>query len=110
MRRWVLVLLLALLPFQSIWAGAAGYCAHEASAKAQHFGHHEHKHEGASDKAQGLADQDCGTCHAGCNMALVAHAAEPMFLPVAQPPEQAPARQLPGLLSLPDRPNWLALA
>jgi hypothetical protein len=110
MRRWVLVFLLALLPLQSIWAEAVGYCAHEAGAKVQHFGHHEHKHEGVQDKAQGPADQDCGTCHAGCNMGLIAHAAEPVFMPVAQPREQAPARQPPGPLSLPDRPNWLALA
>ncbi|MBU0601652.1 MAG: hypothetical protein KKD25_04520 [Gammaproteobacteria bacterium] len=45
MRRWLSILLLVFLPFQFTWAAAAGYCQHETGAAAQHFGHHDHKHQ-----------------------------------------------------------------
>lgn len=66
MRRWLLVLLLILLPYQAVWAGAAQYCVHEDDAGATHFGHHGHKHHSArADKAgaAGIAHADCSTCH-----------------------------------------------
>ena len=39
MRRLLLILLLAFMPLQSIWAAAAGYCSHEETPGAAHFGH-----------------------------------------------------------------------
>ncbi|WP_066338667.1 hypothetical protein [Azohydromonas lata] len=67
MRRFVLVLLIALLPFQAIWAAAANACGHEhAGGSKAHFGHHEHVHKAAaaadrdaSDEG-GTADWSCG--------------------------------------------------
>jgi len=73
MRRAVFVLLLVILPFQSVWAAAASYCRHETGPAAKHFGHHEHQHlqaksdRGADQKTQQKAasgvDTDCTTCH-----------------------------------------------
>ena len=69
MRRWLTVALLVLLPLQSFWAAAATYCAHEQSAASQHFGHHEHRHHGASAKADG-AQADAGKVQSGAPPAL----------------------------------------
>jgi hypothetical protein len=43
MRRWLILFLLSLLPFQVSWAMAAtvDYCAHDPDQTAPHFGHHE---------------------------------------------------------------------
>lgn len=70
MRRWVLILVLLVLPFQMVWAAAAQYCEHESTPLSQHFGHHEHKHQGGS-QTQSLEDAavarsdhvDCEVCH-----------------------------------------------
>lgn len=77
MQRIVLVLLLMLLPVQWTWAAAASICRHETSVHANHFGHHEHRHDhttsvsSASDAAadEGVQTEsgvhaDCATCHA----------------------------------------------
>lgn len=72
MRRCLLVLLLALLPFQFSWASVAAYCLHEkAPAQARHLGHHEHRHQVKqadkksidSDKFTIGSDSDCLFCH-----------------------------------------------
>ena len=75
MKRYLLILLLVLLPLQFSWAVAGAYCAHEEAA-APHFGHHVHKHDDTRDgdtrddgkheakKIQaGLDDGDCDYCH-----------------------------------------------
>ncbi|MCT9124806.1 cation efflux protein, CzcI family [Cupriavidus gilardii] len=47
MRRFFLILLVMLLPLQSVWAAAAAYCGHEQRPAAQwHLGHHQHQHRG----------------------------------------------------------------
>lgn len=114
----LLVLFLALLlPLQFAWAGAAEYCQHEAEpAAALHLGHHEHRHEGASDgktSAGGkwLLDADCNVCHAAgapliagsttvAPLAALAGRAADLTAP---PPASAPSRA-------PDRPQWSRLA
>lgn len=77
MQRIVLVFLLLLLPVQWTWAAAASICRHESSIHANHFGHHEHRHDhqpgviasvDAPDDTQQQSDSgvhaDCATCHA----------------------------------------------
>lgn len=49
MRRWIVILLMFVLPLQLGWAAAASLCQDEAGAQAPHFGHHLH------DDAQGLS-------------------------------------------------------
>ena len=93
MRRLVLICMMLLLPVQWTWAAAAAYCAHESGQAAQHMGHHEHQHQGASDDHGGkpatkaVADNDCGVCHLSNLQWLDATVAA---LPVASEP--APRR------------------
>ncbi|MCG5260517.1 cobalt-zinc-cadmium resistance protein [Cupriavidus gilardii] len=52
MRRFFLILLVMLLPLQSVWAAATAYCQHEQRPTAQwHLGHHQHQHR-ADGKAE----------------------------------------------------------
>lgn len=116
MRRWVLVLLLCVMPFQMVWASAAPYCAHESSALAKkHFGHHEHKHlasgevvsvTDATGDSGGIYHADCESCH------LATCAFMPAMSPVlAEPPKadftrfQTPrySSHIPPGLQRPDR-------
>ena len=123
MRRWLILVLLTVLPFQFATAAAASYCRHEAGL-AKHFGHHEHQHGAAGDHASAFkapdgdshkstganSDPDCEYCHLG--------AAHPLLQDFNQPGGMLDApptmRQLlsfgsrdPDAL---DRPNWVALA
>ena len=44
LRRFILLLMISVLPFQIAWAMAGAYCEHESGKAAQHFGHHDHVH------------------------------------------------------------------
>ena len=46
MRRWFLIFLLFLLPFQLSWAASAAYCQHERDTQPEHWGHHEDEPRG----------------------------------------------------------------
>lgn len=90
MRRWVLILLLVVVPFQTVWASTTPYCGHESQGTVAHFGHHEHRHptgDQAAEKAALLAgmDMDCGSCQ------LANPATIPCSLLIAQPPAVAGA-------------------
>ena len=119
MRRLFVLLLLAFLPLQSVWAVAASYCMHEEVPAVAHFGHHVHAHhEGHEGHADGAgasaakagADMDCHACH-GMGDALHMDA-------VAPPLRLAGTRPAPFVLPLlqspsphrPERPNWRVLA
>lgn len=64
MRRIALVLLIALLPLQSIWVVAANACQQQCGAGGEHFGHHPHVHDGAADDASTDARGDAGDSNA----------------------------------------------
>lgn len=113
-RRFVLALLIALLPMQLSWAVVGEYCGHE-SGRATHLGHHEHQHvSAADDQASGKlpdgAHPDCGVCHAGHAVfasVLPAHAAASASAGVAA---HHPARIAAHPASEPEKPKWLRLA
>lgn len=71
-KKFLLILLLVILPFQFSWAVAGAYCQHEQGAASQHFGHHAHQHQGKADISNTKGDagkfhSDCSSCHgAGC--------------------------------------------
>ena len=77
MRRWFLILMLFLLPFQLSWAAASAYCQHERDMQPQHWGHHEHESRGTDRSHSGEGAQknsstqpnavigDCAVCHSG---------------------------------------------
>jgi hypothetical protein len=120
MRRWFLVLLLVLLPLQSVWAEAAAYCQHEsqlAGASTSHWGHHEHDHGDAplasgddASSAWAGVDVDCNVCHAGGAVPFPAwqnaNAAHWAGALPARHPSALPTRAL----APPDKPNWAATA
>lgn len=82
MRRWLLIILLLVLPLQAVWAAGAPYCAHETTpAGSGHFGHHEHVHvagdrtapaTGADDldDGSGAYHADCELCHLSASATL----------------------------------------
>lgn len=78
MRRWLIVSLMLLMQVQFAWAAAAAYCGHEPNTAASaHFGHHEHRHQGAGvqgadDAGTGIASLhlDCESCHLGTSVNL----------------------------------------
>lgn len=117
MRRFLLIVLLAFLPLQSIWAAAAGYCGHEAAPQASHFGHHAHQHQdpgaqpdSGSGLVKALLDLDCHSCHGVCSAMALERSDPPLWLPSQRPslwvrsvlPVPSPER--------PERPNWQRLA
>lgn len=120
MHRWLLVLLLVVMPVQFVWAAAAPYCGHETSESAsKHFGHHFHKHQGSTtsdaSKAGGAGvlggdDVDCVLCHLGC--------IQPPLNGYAVPGDAPSVFVLPMVaqhcgVPLPDRierPKWAATA
>jgi hypothetical protein len=71
MHRFILIVLMFLVPFQWTWAAAANVCQHETGGA--HFGHHEHQHEASSpgsvldteeNDARALSvHPDCKVCH-----------------------------------------------
>lgn len=121
MSRWVVALMLALLPLQFSWAAVATYCQHERSTSAstvQHVGHHEHQHDSgasggktkAGEKNLDKFDPDCRSCH-GLGLGAV-------HVPVAKmPANRGSGMNAPVLSPLagispipPDRPQWPSLA
>lgn len=89
MRRFVLIVVLLLLPFQWAWAAASAYCVHEPSTAASHWGHHEHKCRDAHAKdgkagSKAAVDADCSVCHLGA-MPWLDFAQLPPVLDVPQP-------------------------
>lgn len=118
MRRWLALMLLMLLPLQSIWAAAAPYCQHEDSVQSTHLGHHPHEHVESGDgdlsstdgQASDADHADCHACHGHC-------AAAPQFTGLTQTitPNRdlmasGDARVPAAPVAVPDRPNWASLA
>lgn len=78
MTRWLLLVLMVLLPAQFSWAAAAPYCTHERNPTTFHVGHHAHVHQGSKSDAQPTPSEaepeparspvapdhaDCSFCH-----------------------------------------------
>lgn len=111
MRRWFTLLLLVLMPLQSVWAAAAAYCQHEEGRTAQHVGHHAHEHHGAAsghgqDGNAGDFDGDCGHCHLGGVPLLPPAAVLPAVVPVADLHAPAASRFRSVDPAPIERPNW----
>ncbi len=63
--RWLLMVVVCVLPLQFAWAGAAAYCTHEPAAAAFHIGHHADPH--AATGEAGDADKASQEDHADCS-------------------------------------------
>jgi len=113
MRRWLILFLMLLMQAQFVWAAAAAYCGHEPSTAASaHFGHHEHRHQGADlqgtdDSGNGIVSlhPDCQSCHFGTSVNPL-----PPAIAIAQLPqfefrcERSP-RYTSHVTSTPERPD-----
>jgi hypothetical protein len=115
MKRYVLIFLLMLLPFQFSWAAVASYCQHESNPAAEHVGHHaaaDNKLDQDSDKNGDSklntgSDADCSFCHFSCSKPMNSHAAW-------TPPLQEKNSFTPSLPPLylshigesPEEPDW----
>lgn len=64
--RWLLMVVVCMLPFQFAWSGAAAYCTHEAAPAAFHIGHHADPHAatGEAGEAAPAEHADCSASHA----------------------------------------------
>lgn len=113
-KRFLITLLLVVLPLQSVWATAATYCEHVAGTHQSHFGHHNGHHHDASvdntrtsDNAGSGLDNDATHCHGVFAAVLMSPLALPVFAAAQPPARYAEAkRQAPALLR-PERPQWL---
>jgi len=113
MKKFLAFFLLALLPFQSVWALAAEYCGKdEPVAQSTHFGHHEHTDSHAA-PAQPDNDGNSDSGHSDCGVCQLAHGytlttsvlseIESGATPVLQsPPQHLPSARL----TRPERPKW----
>lgn len=120
MRHWLAVLLLVLLPFQSVWAAAGRYCQHETGTDARHFGHHDHQHPGGDTHDVGshdapLPDGDidpgCASCHLSGPSAVFAEFLLPELLAASPIEPSYRERQLTApLVPRRERPKWVGLA
>lgn len=130
MRRFLAIVLFALMPLQFSWAAVASYCEHETQAGAGHIGHHEHEHHADAavdadadavavatadasadgDKALGAVDLDCGHCHGHCNVMLTLTMGLPGTLAAAPRCASADGSSGAHAPSRPERPQWLPLA
>lgn len=115
MQRFLVLIMLCLLPLQISWAAVANYCGHEQDKAAQHFGHHDDEHKAFSaksdpDKQPGKFDLGQDHCHMSVFIGLLndatSHASVPP-LPSLRCDERAYTSLSPGK---PERPKWRALA
>jgi hypothetical protein len=123
MTRWLLLVLMVLLPAQFSWAAAAPYCTHERSPTTFHVGHHVHVHTSAAPDARGAPSEpetgksppapdhaDCSVCHGVAGQ--VAAPVEPHFeLPLRHDYLPAPPTSMGGgrAASI-ERPQWARVA
>lgn len=113
MRRFLIIFMLLILPLQVSWAAVATYCQHETGMKAQHIGHHEHKHlskaaDPVQEKSKLTLDNDCTVCHLYSASTITMHFST-VFADVAS---TEPVFSNPDFFSLirperPERPKWV---
>ena len=116
-KKFLLILLMFVLPLQFTWAAAAVYCQHE-QGNVSHFGHHTHQHSTGAVDGDAASDNvkikkfhgDCEYCH------MFSHATVLPALPAlapATPPghfEAATARYTSPIPDTPKRPDWQLVA
>ncbi|QNK68238.1 hypothetical protein [Variovorax sp. PAMC26660] len=120
MRRWLLIFLLFLLPFQLSWAASAAYCQHERDTQPQHWGHHEdeprgtdrtHIGDGAKKNTSTQPSAAVGHCvvsHFGHAQHADLTAGElPVLAVLLQAPRATAAQAFVSHISdVPVRPDW----
>lgn len=85
------------------------YCQHESGTAADHFGHHEHRHQVSdrdSDETPDGKHLDCGFCHAGSALPLTQRLDSTVSVGPAVKAAFPPHLLLAGPTSEPERPKW----
>lgn len=120
MKKFLLLLLLTILPIQYAWSMAATYCQHEESkvSKVSHFGHHGHQHQAqAGDQSdhdeqgqQSKTHGDCEVCHHAVQASVLDDSS--VITPAAAGALFAPSspHYLSYIAEGPPRPNWQFVA
>lgn len=117
--RLIAIILLAFMPLQFSWAAVESYCALEAAAEVEHFGHHEHLQQvvdavdgaaTADTSAAATPDTDCSHCHCHCPAMLGDAAAARHKVSNARPSAALDADGRAHASARPERPQWLRLA
>ena len=112
MRRFLVLLLLCLLPLQISWAAVANYCGHEQDKTAQHIAHHDDEHKAFStqsnpDKQPEKFNLGHDHCHMSCFLGFLTEAAFHASVPSTQPSLRYDETAYPSLaLDRPERPKW----
>jgi hypothetical protein len=122
-RRFLVIVLLALLPVQFTWSAVAAHCGHEAEASqlgTGHVSHDEHQHHGkadvggaedaGTDQAAGGIDFDCGHCHGHFTGMLTVSSGLPSALANEPPGVTADEASAAYASTRPERPQWSRLA
>lgn len=116
MRRWLVLLLLIMLPLQANWAALSAYCQHEQDAQSQHIGHHSHQHRAvtAEDAQSVSGDQhrhaDCSSCLVTTLTPLVKAVYLGLINPASLPSDLYASHPLFRPTTPPERPDWSRLA
>jgi hypothetical protein len=114
MKKYLLILLMLMLPVQYAWSAAAVYCQHEQGAPS-HFGHHAHQHKvkaddkGAHGKVQS-ADSDCEYCHMFSHAFFIPFDTRPTTPLLANYTAPASIPYTSHIPRRPPRPNWSRVA
>ena len=112
-KKYLLILLMLILPVQYAWSAAAVYCQHEQGAPS-HFGHHAHAHKASPDdhghpKVKSL-DTDCEYCHMFSHAFFVPFDARPTVHVALNHAVPATLSYTSHIPRRPPRPNWLLVA
>lgn len=117
MKKFVLLLLLFVLPLQMSWAAASAYCLHEEGKAAQHLGHHSHQHKASADdepqpdagkdlKTKTKAHSDCNVCHGVGHAWLPPAASMPVFDTASLAIDTSSFLYVSHIPDGPKRPDW----
>jgi len=99
MRRWLLIFLLLLFPFQLSWAVSAAYCQHERDTQPEHWGHHQDEPNRTDRTHTDGAKQDTSTKPNGAvGHCIVSHYGSAQHVDVATG-DAARAPRLPQVLN-----------
>jgi hypothetical protein len=100
---------------QLSWGMVSSYCTHESGKSSQHFGHHQHQHQGTnalgdedntSVPKKAAAHPDCASCSHSPLITFEWHV-ESIQLLLFSYAQLAPLPEQPApYLGLPERPQW----
>ena len=116
MRRFLVLIMMCLLPLQISWAAVSDYCGHAQEEATHHFGHHDDEHEAfvaesGLDKQPGKSSFGHDHCHLSGFLGLLNETVSLIPLPPAQLSlhSDGPSYVLLALVR-PERPKWRVLA